>query len=104
MTKSISQEKRNQVVGMAAGGIDLQQVAAHFGLHRNTISKIVNQYRRQERRLRNRPNQPTSLQELRDTLAEEWNAIPREVWRNLILSMRRRCLAVVQANGGHTRY
>ena len=57
-----------------------------------------------ERRVRDRPHQPTSLQQLRQALQEEWDAIPRDVWRHLIGSMRRRCLAVVDADGGHTRY
>ena len=57
-----------------------------------------------ERRIRNRPNLPTSLQQLQDALLEEWEAIPREVWRKLIFSMRKRCQAVVTAYGGHTRY
>ena len=57
-----------------------------------------------DRRVRNRPHQPTTLQQLQRALVEEWDAIPREVWRRLISSMRRRCLAVVDAEGGHTRY
>ena len=57
-----------------------------------------------ERRLKARPAIPANLQELRQALTEEWQAIPRERIRRVILSMRRRCLAVVAANGGHTRY
>ena len=57
-----------------------------------------------ERRIRDRPHQPTSLQQLRQPLVEEWDAIPREAWRHLIGSMRRRSLAVVDADDGHTRY
>ena len=57
-----------------------------------------------ERRIRNRPRQPETLQELTDALIEEWGRIPREQWRKLIVSMRKRCIAVIDADGGHTRY
>ena len=66
MTKSISQSKRNQIVGMAAGGTPLRRVAAHFRLHRNTVSKIVNLHRRTgnvaERRRSDRPRVTTPEQ------------------------------------------
>ena len=35
MTRDSSQEKRNQVVGTASGGIPLKRVPAHFRLHMN---------------------------------------------------------------------
>ena len=37
-------------------------------------------------------------------LQAEWVRIPLQVIRKLICSMRRRCLAVLSSNGGHTRY
>ena len=37
-------------------------------------------------------------------LQAEWVRIPLQVKRKLICSMRCRCLAVMAANGGHTRY
>ena len=57
-----------------------------------------------ERRIRNRPRQPTSLQMLRNALLDEWRTIPRNVWRKVIFSMRQRCLSVIIAHGGHTKY
>jgi len=54
------------------------------------------------RRVRRRRNQPTNLQELNQALREEWDNIPPNVMRRYIGSMRRRCNAVIQANGGHT--
>ena len=56
-----------------------------------------------EKRLRNRPNPPQTLHELCAALAEEWRAIPRERVRRLILSMRRRCQALMASRGGHTK-
>ena len=57
-----------------------------------------------ERRLRARPVLPTTLQKLSAALDQEWAAIPQDKIRKLIYSMRSRCLDVVSANGGHTRY
>lgn len=57
-----------------------------------------------ERRLRRRPNQPQTLQQLSQALIQTWNGIPQAVIANLITSMRSRCRAVIRARGGHTRY
>ena len=55
-------------------------------------------------RVRQRQNPPGNVNELRDALLEEWNNIPQAQINNLIHSMRRRCQAVSNARGGHTRY
>ena len=55
-------------------------------------------------RVRNRPQLTTTLQTLRLALMQEWNAIPQAEISRLILSMTRRVRAVLNANGGHTRY
>ena len=51
-----------------------------------------------------RPVQPASVQELRQALLEEWDQIPQYKIRRLISSMRRRCQAVIEARGHHTRF
>ena len=51
-----------------------------------------------------RPVQPSSVQELRQALLEEWDQIPQYKIRRLISSMQRRCQAVIEARGHHTRY
>ena len=56
------------------------------------------------RRVRNGLNPPETLDELRRALIQEWNNIPQAFIRNLIGSMRRRCQAVINTRGGHTRY
>ncbi|KAJ4437883.1 hypothetical protein ANN_13822 [Periplaneta americana] len=56
------------------------------------------------RKIRNRYQAPQILQELGDTLKEEWENIPQEEIQNLIGSMPRRCQAVIECRGGHTRY
>ena len=57
-----------------------------------------------QRAISARPEKPTTLQELRRALLEEWARIPQNAIRRLISSMRRRCQAVINANGQHTRY
>ena len=48
--------------------------------------------------------QPRSLQELKDALVAEWSLMPQNRIQTLITSMRRRCRAVIDALGRHTRY
>ena len=55
-------------------------------------------------RVRQRQNPPGNVNELRDALQEEWINIPQAQINNLIHSMRRRCQAVSNARGGHTRF
>ena len=56
------------------------------------------------RRVRERPNPPQNLQELGLTLQQEWQNIPRRTVRRLTRSMRQRLRAVIENNGGQTRY
>ena len=57
-----------------------------------------------DRRVRQRPVQPQTLRQLQHALVQEWNNNPMNVIRRYIRSMRRRCRAVIQSAGGHTRY
>ena len=45
-----------------------------------------------------------TLADLERALHEEWVRIPVREVNKLINSMRKRCVAVIAANGGHTRY
>jgi hypothetical protein len=47
---------------------------------------------------------PTRIQELRDSLAAEWEKVTYEEILELVDSMPARVKAVVEANGGHTKY
>ena len=55
-------------------------------------------------RLSQRPNQPQTLDDLENALREEWNNLPQQNLETLIMSMQRRCQAVLRAHGGHTEY
>uniref|UniRef100_A0A8C6PLV7 Tc1-like transposase DDE domain-containing protein n=1 Tax=Nothobranchius furzeri TaxID=105023 RepID=A0A8C6PLV7_NOTFU len=57
-----------------------------------------------DRRIRQSVPVPTNIQQLRTAIEEEWANIPQATSDNLINSMRRRCVALHEANGGHTRY
>uniref|UniRef100_A0A8D3ED23 Transposable element Tcb2 transposase n=1 Tax=Scophthalmus maximus TaxID=52904 RepID=A0A8D3ED23_SCOMX len=47
---------------------------------------------------------PANIQQLRTAIEKEWTNIPQATINNLINSTRRRCVALREANGGHTRY
>ncbi|KAL0179360.1 hypothetical protein M9458_024802, partial [Cirrhinus mrigala] len=47
---------------------------------------------------------PANIQQLRTAIEEERTKIPQATVNNLINSMRRRCVALREANGGYTRY
>ena len=51
-----------------------------------------------------RNQQPNNLRELGDALMEIWRELPQRVLHYLVESMERRCIAVIMARGGHTRY
>ncbi len=57
-----------------------------------------------DRRIRQRGPVPANIQQLRTAIEEEWTNIPQATINNLINSMWRRCVALREANGGHTRY
>ena len=54
--------------------------------------------------LRKRNHPPSNIHELEEMVIEEWAAIPKESYRNLIKSMPLRIQAVISAEGGHTKY
>ena len=47
---------------------------------------------------------PLSIQDLERFVVEEWNGVSQLTLRNYIASMGSRYQAVVNANGGHTRF
>ncbi len=57
-----------------------------------------------DRRIRQRVPVTANIQQLRTAIEEEWTNIPQATINNLINSMQRRCVALREANGGHTRY
>ena len=56
------------------------------------------------RRVRERQNQPSNLQEVAQAEIAEWSNISPRISRRFTSSIRRRCNAVYFANGGYTHY
>ena len=56
------------------------------------------------RRLRQQVKPPQTLQALGQALINQWRRLPVRISRGVLRSMRRRCVVVVAARGGHTRY
>ena len=56
------------------------------------------------RRVHSRRPPPRTVPELQQALLDEWANLPQHRISALILSMRRRCVACVGANGSYTRY
>jgi hypothetical protein len=57
-----------------------------------------------ERRVRARAITARNVRKLAGALVEEWGNITQQELANLVQSMRRRCTAVLNTAGGHTRY
>ena len=51
-----------------------------------------------------RRRSPTNKEELEAGIKEEWKMLPQGKLEALVNSMPRRMLAVIGANGGHTKY
>ena len=68
------------------------------------LSPIEHVWDEMQCRLRGLQNQPLTLPDLSRALARIWNGIPQAFFRTLVASMRRRCQACIDSNGGHTRY
>jgi hypothetical protein len=47
---------------------------------------------------------PANIQKLCTTSEEEWDNITQATINRLINSMQRRCVALHEENGGHTKY
>ena len=47
---------------------------------------------------------PLNIRDLERFVVEEWNGVAQLTLRNYIASMQSHCQAVVNANGGHTRF
>jgi len=63
----------------------------------NPIEHLWDNLDQRVRRLQNPPKNANELQ-------QEWNNILQAVIHKLVNSMRQRCVSVVNAQGGHTRY
>ncbi|GFX86268.1 transposable element Tcb2 transposase [Trichonephila clavipes] len=56
------------------------------------------------RRIAARLHHPENTQQLKQMLIEEWARLPQGMLHQLVLSMRRRCEAIIAVRGGHIPY
>lgn len=68
------------------------------------LNQIEHPWDELDRRVRQWLPAPLYLQQLVQALQAEWTNVPHQLIRNLTSSIGRRCQAVINANGGHTRY
>ena len=68
------------------------------------LNPIEHLWDRINRDIRSQIVQPRTLHQLAQAVTDAWNRVAQMDIRRLVLSMRRRCTAVVAAQGGHTRY
>ncbi len=71
--------------------------------HRN-MSPIEHVWDALDRRIRQRVLVPANILQLHTSIEEEWTNSPQTTINNLMNSMRRRCVALCEVNGGYTRY
>lgn len=68
------------------------------------INPIEHLWDQLKRRVRSRNPVPTTINELRVALLEEWDGIPQDIIKKLIRSMKNRLQAMIRARGGNTKY
>jgi hypothetical protein len=68
------------------------------------ISPIEHTWDVLDRHVRQHVPVPANIHQLRTAIEEDWDRIPQATISSLINSMGRRCVALHQANGGHTIY
>ena len=68
------------------------------------LSPIEHVWDEMQRHLPGLQNQPLMLPDLSRALVRIWNGIPQAFFRTIVASMRHRCQACIDSNGGHTRY
>ena len=72
--------------------------------HTPDINPIENIWSDLGRSVRERNPAPANVAELRAALINAWNGILHAKLRAVIQSIRRRCLACIATQGGHTKY
>lgn len=68
------------------------------------LNVIENIWDELNRRVRRNGIAPQTIPQLRAKIAQEWANLPQNYIHRYVTSMRRRCIAVINAQGGHTRY
>ena len=76
----------------------------HWALLSPDVSSIEHVWHEFKRRVYVRPHPPVNRQQLKYAVIEKWNAIQQAFIANLVQFMRHRCVPLIKARGGFTRY
>nr|KAG5690281.1 hypothetical protein BaRGS_035030 [Batillaria attramentaria] len=89
-TQDLLQRSGIQVMPWPALSPDMNPIEQFWDLLQTLLNRVV--------------PRPTTVAELDRAVRQAWANIPRAASNTLVRSMTRRCQAVIDANGGHTRY
>src|SRR5689334_4699777 len=73
-----------------------------FPAYSPDLNPIENLWNNMARRVEARP--ASTIEQLQDVIAQEWEATPLSFLRKLARSMPKRCQAVIDAKGDHIKY
>ena len=117
----LSSDVIKRKISMKTSGLTINAVKERLNVHRNTVKRLFSQYRRigivtnaqhlgwpgvkaNRAPMGSAKEALNKLDKASPSPAGGRDAIPAERVRRLTISARRRCLAVMAANGGHNRY
>nr|KAG5695720.1 hypothetical protein BaRGS_004465 [Batillaria attramentaria] len=89
-TQDLLQRSGIQVMPWPALSPDMNPIEQFWDLLQTQLNRVV--------------PRPTTVAELDRAVRQAWANIPRAASNTLVRPMTRRCQAVIDANGGHTRY
>jgi len=101
LRKELTPEQKGGIIACNKLGITQEKIAEVVECTQSAVSRFLSSKTFIKKRT-GRP--PSNIHELEEMVTEEWAAIPKESYRNLIKSMPRRIQAVISAEGGHTKY
>ncbi len=96
--------EKKRIVALHKDGVGYKNIAKTLKLSCSTVAKTIQRFNRTGS-TQNRPchGQPKKLK-LRDVVMEEWKRTPVATCEALVNSMPKRVKAVMENNGGHTKY
>uniref|UniRef100_A0AAZ3P4Z4 Transposase Tc1-like domain-containing protein n=1 Tax=Oncorhynchus tshawytscha TaxID=74940 RepID=A0AAZ3P4Z4_ONCTS len=106
---SVSQHRRTELVVITSPSLILLvlcMISCKTGMSVKSpdLNPIEHVWDLLDRRVRARTFPPRNVWDLAGALVDEWGKISQQELENLAQFMRRRCTAVHNAAGGHTRY
>jgi transposase len=88
VAKTFIDEKRIRTIDWPSNSPDLNPIENMWYIMKNNVEKRM----------------PKNVDELKRFMVEEWEKIPQEIVKNIIMSMKRRCELVSEKNGDRISY